>query len=291
MAPRAALVLAAVLGAAPELGRGGACGPGGGACASAAEEAGTDEVGLLHLRAAEAPAEGAAGALRPSGLSPPAEDTDSGCAGWAAAGQCASNPTYMLAGCARSCARAGEDSGCAGWAAAGECASNPTYMLAACSWSCARAEDKDALLQKHNVFRCMHGVPALEWDDAVAASAQAWADRGIYDHSETEYGENIAWGSPTQSAAAAVANWYSEVDLTAPRGLVKDWTYAVGHYTQVVWKGTAKLGCGKGRAQEDGSLGDLWVCQYSPSGNMRGNFGQNVLAPSKTEGQCGGTGA
>ena len=30
-----------------------------------------------------------------------------------------------------------------------------------------------AVLDKHNVYRCMHGVPLFTWDDAIAANAQA----------------------------------------------------------------------------------------------------------------------
>merc|ERR1712051_347019 len=65
----------------------------------------------------------------------------------------------------------------------------------------------------------------------------------------------------------------------------------VGHYTQVVWKDSTKLGCGKGRATVGGIQGDLWVCQYGTAGNTVGEFSQQVKAPIKSWSECGGTSA
>merc|ERR1712051_1172949 len=65
----------------------------------------------------------------------------------------------------------------------------------------------------------------------------------------------------------------------------------VGHYTQVVWKDSTKLGCGKGRATVGGIQGDLWVCQYGTAGNTMGEFSQQVKAPIKSWSECGGTSA
>merc|ERR1712051_756340 len=65
----------------------------------------------------------------------------------------------------------------------------------------------------------------------------------------------------------------------------------VGHYTQVVWKDSTKLGCGKGRATVGGIQGDLWVCQYGTAGNTVGEFSQQVKAPIKSWSVCGGTSA
>ena len=39
-----------------------------------------------------------------------------------------------------------------------------------------------------------------------------------------------------------------------------------GHYTQIVWETTQKVGCAK--IQCDGF--DLWVCNYDPPGNWVG---------------------
>lgn len=89
--------------------------------------------------------------------------------------------------------------------------------------------------------------------------------------------------------------WYSEVKFTD--GTPTSCSDRVGnsqedicHYTQVVWKASTKVGCGKGKATvktPQGEFeGDFWVCQYSQSGNVDGAFTANVFAPQKTDEEC-----
>ena len=66
--------------------------------------------------------------------------------------------------------------------------------------------------------------------------------------------------------------WYDEV---------KNYNYnnpvfsgSTGHFTQVVWKSSTKLGCGIGVASNNNIYG---VCNYSPPGNVQGQFALNVL--------------
>lgn len=58
-------------------------------------------------------------------------------------------------------------------------------------------------------FRARHGAPTLSWDAKLAAAAQTWADSCPWGHSDSEYGENMAWGY--RSFAAVVDAWYNEV--------------------------------------------------------------------------------
>merc|ERR1712190_573524 len=87
-------------------------------------------------------------------------------------------------------------------------------------------------------------------------------------------GENLASGV---TDARAVDMWYREIDHTNG-GLTNAYSSATGHYTQVVWRETSRLGCG--------IQGTLLVCQYGTTGNMRGEFQRNVLAPSRGEEPC-----
>jgi hypothetical protein len=48
-----------------------------------------------------------------------------------------------------------------------------------------------------------------------------------------------------------------------------------GHFTQVVWKGTNKLGFGVGFTDDSQTV--VVVANYGPAGNMEGDFEQNVL--------------
>jgi len=162
--------------------------------------------------------------------------------------------------------------------------------------------EMQAVLDQHNVYRCMHGVPLLQWDTDVAANAQAWADivPPTAGHSSTEsrtlngvyHGENA--GSCTSCVGVdRVISWYSEIERTSPYGLAQSSTdstvegKSVGHYTQVVWQSTTKLGCGTAKfIHHSGSERDYWVCQYGPGGNYGGQYGNNVFAPVKSEAEC-----
>ena len=52
---------------------------------------------------------------------------------------------------------------------------------------------------------------------------------------------------------------------------------STGHFTQVVWKSSKKLGMGIAFA--DGGRKVVVVAQYGPAGNMMGSFPQNVPPP------------
>jgi len=157
------------------------------------------------------------------------------------------------------------------------------------------------LLDVHNMYRCMHNVPPMTWDATIAANAQAWADNGHYGHTSQAnrtlptigyIGENLAWGYPTRSGKDSVAAWYDEIKFTdgtptSCQDTNPDSTGdAICHYTQVVWKSSTKLGCGMGSANVGGQIGDFWVCQYGPGGNIGGHFLNEVLAPEKTMEEC-----
>lgn len=137
----------------------------------------------------------------------------------------------------------------------------------------ARELAPEELLATHNAYRAEVGVPALEWSVEIAASAQAWADAlaasGEFEHSTARYGENLWRGTAgAYSQVQMVESWGSEKahfvygtmpDVTDGRGIV-------GHYTQVVWRKSTKLGCGLATGRGD----DVLVCQYDPPGNYRG---------------------
>ena len=91
------------------------------------------------------------------------------------------------------------------------------------------------------------------------------------------FGENLAWSMSssrdfrTDLDTTATARWYSEIkdyDFSKP-----GFGYNTGHFTQVVWKSSTKLGCG---TASDGPT--VYVtCRYKGAGNMMGAFPDNVL--------------
>jgi hypothetical protein len=76
--------------------------------------------------------------------------------------------------------------------------------------------------------------------------------------------------------AEATDAWYDEIKLYSFNR--PGFSMGTGHFTQVVWKGSKKLGVGFATTGNGKSL--YVVAQYSPPGNYMGQFGQNVL-PAK----------
>ncbi|EGV62663.1 sterol-binding protein [Yamadazyma tenuis] len=135
-------------------------------------------------------------------------------------------------------------------------------------------EFAESILASHNQYRADHNVAALTWNNAAYQYAQNNADNydcsGVLTHTHGQYGENLAAGFKTGSAA--VDAWYAE-------GSTYDYSSAntYDHFTQVVWKGSTSVGC----AYKDCSA-ENWglyvVCEYDPPGNVIGENSENVLA-------------
>ncbi|KAH7673602.1 Cysteine-rich secretory protein-related protein [Dioscorea alata] len=135
----------------------------------------------------------------------------------------------------------------------------------------AQNSQKD-YLDGHNSARKAVRLGPVTWDDNVAAYAQNYANRRIGDcrliHSHGPYGENIFWGSWTgYTVRDAVNSWASEkkyynyTSNTCQPGRV------CGHYTQIVWRDSNKIGCARVNCNNGGVF---IICNYKPAGNVRG---------------------
>ena len=51
----------------------------------------------------------------------------------------------------------------------------------------------------------------------------------------------------------------------------------IGHFTQVVWKNTQKLGIAKAKSPKSGKI--IVVANYEPAGNWIGQYKDNVPPP------------
>ena len=135
----------------------------------------------------------------------------------------------------------------------------------------------ERLLVAHNLERDRVNVPRLEWSAKLAEQAQAWADTlarsNRFEHAKDRAGagENL-WMGPAQrySAEQMIGGFVEEVRYFRT-GQFPDvsstgsW-HDVGHYTQLIWRGTQQVGCAVGQ----GPANDILVCRYFPAGNMLG---------------------
>lgn len=74
----------------------------------------------------------------------------------------------------------------------------------------------------------------------------------------------------------ATNDWYNEIrlyDFNNP-----DYSDETGHFTQLVWKDSERLGAGYALSSDGQSL--FVVAQYSSPGNIIGSFAENVLVDS-----------
>jgi pathogenesis-related protein 1 len=124
-------------------------------------------------------------------------------------------------------------------------------------------------------------LPPFTWSDSAAQVAQAWANNCVYQHNSPagrgNRGENIAANTP-------VGSWTPSNVVAAWAGEVSDYNYAsntcasgkeCGHYTQIVWASTTRVGCGMatcstGSPFSGATQWDFWVCDYEPPGNFIG---------------------
>lgn len=140
----------------------------------------------------------------------------------------------------------------------------------------------------HNQLRAAAAVPPAIWDAGLAASADAYAAQmartGRFDHDphagRLGQGENLWMG--TRGAFAVermVADWGSERRMFRPGLFPRVSTTGrwqdVGHYTQIIWPSSVRVGC----ALRSSASIDYFVCRYSQSGNV---FGQQVGGLSRS---------
>ncbi len=144
-----------------------------------------------------------------------------------------------------------------------------------------KAVDSVAITTAHNQWRSKTGVPDLKWSDELAEASQKWAqhltENGCHPgHSGGKYGENIYIAGPATSSdgSTKMQNITAQNVVDKWGDEIKDYDYSdnschdvCGHYTQVVWKATTEVGCGMATCEDKSQI---WVCQYTPAGNMVG---------------------
>lgn len=137
------------------------------------------------------------------------------------------------------------------------------------------------IVNKHNELRRSVSPPAgnmlkMSWDIKAAAQAQEWASKCHYRHSRTQdrevdktsCGENLFMTSKPTLWSHAIQSWFDEKDDFAYGVGPKYEDAMVGHYTQVAWYSSFKVGCGMAYCPNEETLKYYYVCHYCPAGNI-----------------------
>ena len=142
----------------------------------------------------------------------------------------------------------------------------------------------DEVVGAHNAWRRRTGASALRWAEDLAARAQARATylaaHGcLLEHGPLpeDVGENLYQAGPLHAegranalfavtATAVVDVWGAESANYSPERDTCASNRQCGHYTQMVWAATEEVGCGMSVCP---TLGQVWVCNYRPAGNIR----------------------
>ena len=147
-----------------------------------------------------------------------------------------------------------------------------------CSIATPKHDDiQQEALAAHNKLRALHHAPKLAWDDKLENYAIRYANKCKFKHSSSPYGENLARGYPT--VTRAINKWYAEQAEYSYDN--PGFSKSTGHFTQLIWKSSKKLGCGYVSCDgKNGIYGKYLVCEYSPAGNVvnEGFFDRNVAS-------------
>ncbi|KAF2818506.1 PR-1-like protein [Ophiobolus disseminans] len=153
-----------------------------------------------------------------------------------------------------------------------------------------------AMLYHHNAARANHEAEPLTWDDACESNARLAAQRCNFKHyllHDAGQGQNLftVTGEAFNATAGVTESWYKgEMEPMMPwfgkTDVPDDVFHEVGHLTQLVWKGTTKVGCVSIDCGDKMIVGGapskmnkFTVCNYAPAGNVEGGYAANVVAP------------
>ncbi|CAN6201746.1 unnamed protein product [Urochloa humidicola] len=127
----------------------------------------------------------------------------------------------------------------------------------------------------HNRARAAVGVGPVTWDAKLARYAQSYAAKRAGDcamaHSGGPYGENLAAGT-AWGAAEALSRWVDEKKHynCNTNGCNCNTGKVCGHYTQVVWRKSTRIGCARVACSGNKRGMFFIICNYDPPGNVKG---------------------
>ncbi|XP_049571736.1 peptidase inhibitor 16 isoform X1 [Orcinus orca] len=143
-------------------------------------------------------------------------------------------------------------------------------------------DEKHVMVELHNLYRSQVSPPAanmlqMRWDEELAAFAKAYAQQCVWGHNKERgrRGENLfAITDEGLDVPLAMEEWHHEREHYNLSAATCATGQMCGHYTQVVWAKTERIGCGahfceKLQGVEETDI-HLLVCNYEPPGNVKG---------------------
>lgn len=125
----------------------------------------------------------------------------------------------------------------------------------------------------------------VEWDQELADIAQIHANQCNFNHDcnrcrqvdDFKVGQNlyqrmVSWSNPTPDWSKALESFYDEISIAPIKVLTKFKGGPYGHFTQLVWAETWKIGCGYVAFATDNptfKTEEIYTCNYGPAGNLR----------------------
>lgn len=145
------------------------------------------------------------------------------------------------------------------------------------------------MLRSVNMVRARHHAPPVRLDGNLTKYAEsrlrevsqgrrlAKGHKGL----RSRTGEVLYWSSTTRrpsgsaDARTAVDRWYAEVsayDFNSP-----GFSPRTGHFTQLVWKGSTRIGAARAVSSERDHYETYIAVEFENPGNIMGEFGRNVF--------------
>ncbi|KAI7686548.1 CRISP/Allergen/PR-1 [Sarcoptes scabiei] len=181
--------------------------------------------------------------------------------------------------------------------------------------------DRKLILDAHNYYRNLIasgkesklGFPSaanmltLQWDESLAYVAQKHADQCRFEHDcyscrrtgkHSVVGQNLYQYRTSKSSMKPqwkkiVKEWYEEIEIAPPQVAVSFQLFElnIGHFTQIAWATTNRIGCGFTSYQNNDHSGNnavfrtvqLYTCNYAPGGNF---LGEKMYEHGQAASQC-----
>ncbi|XP_058500030.1 peptidase inhibitor 16-like [Solea solea] len=146
------------------------------------------------------------------------------------------------------------------------------------AWSFLNEEQEELLVELHNHYRGQVSPSAsamlpLKWDPSLKLLAEGYAAKCVWNHNPElkDTGENLFAGTGSLDLREALEKWFLEHLYYDFNNNSCDEDKMCGHYTQMVWADTHRVGCAFHLCSTMEGLGwervSFLVCNYYPPGN------------------------